>query len=337
LIGGSCGKGMLGNRLYVGEIHWNTHRTIKNIKTGKDGKRAVDPSEHIIRPAPHLRIIPQDLWDRVQARRAQRSTNRTKGIRRTERSHHLLSGLLRCGACGGNMKIKGKDREGHSRIVCSNAYNYRACTNSKTYDIEDVQNTAVTNLRKLLAEECNVEIAVKEAAKHFETIAKRNSSDRAEVTRKLTNVKVQIERIARTIIDVGDSPTMSKMLQEKEVERAGLEERLKHVSGTNLSLHPNLIPKYLEALRRFQKLLSDGKDTAELRGAFRTMISAVIVHPTGKRLACDVEVLGWENAWGTDLFPPCRSNVEILEKEGFSAWLLRQDATCRGNATQDNR
>jgi site-specific DNA recombinase len=337
LIGGTYGQGMLGNRLYIGEIHWNTHRTVKNLKTGKDGKRAVDPSEHIIRDVPHLRIIPQNLWDRVQARRTQRCSARIKGIRRAERSHHLLSGLLRCAACGGNMKIKGKDREGHSRIVCSSAYNYRACTNSKTYDIEAVKNTAITNLQKLLADECNVEIAVKEAAKHFETIAKRNSGERGEVTRKLTNVKVQIERIARTIIDVGDSPTMSKMLQEKEVERAGLEERLKHVSSTNLSLHPNLIPKYLEALRRFQKLLDGGQDTAELRSAFRTMISAVVVHPTGKRLGCDVEVLGWESAWGTDLFPPCRSNAEILENEGFSAWLVRQDATCRGNATQDNR
>jgi site-specific DNA recombinase len=337
LIGGTYGQGMLGNKLYAGEIHWNTHRTVKNLKTGKDGKRAVDPSEHIIRPAPHLRIVPEILWDRVQARRAQRSTSRIKGIRRAERSHHLLSGLLRCGACGGNMKIKGKDRDGHSRIVCSNAYNYRACTNSKTYDIETVKNTAVTNLKKLLANECNVEIAVKEAAKHFETIAKRDTGKRAEITRKLTDVKVQIERIARTIIDVGDSPTMSKKLQEKEVEKAGLEELLKHASATNLSLHPNMIPKYLEALRRFQTLLSDGKDTAEMRSAFRTMICAVVVHPTGKRLDYDVQALGWENAWGMDLFPPLRSNEQILENEGCSAWLHRQDATCRGNATQDNR
>jgi hypothetical protein len=328
---------MLGNRIYVGEIHWNTHRTVKNLKTGKDGKRALDPSEHIVRSADHLRIIPQDLWDRVQERRAQRSTTKSKGIRRAERSHHLLSGLLRCGACGGNMKIKGKDREGHSRIVCSNAYNYRACDNSKTYDIEMVKEYAISNLQKLLADERRVELAVKETAKHFETIAKRNTGERAEIKSKLTNVKVQIERIARTIIDVGDSPTMSKALQEKEVERAGLEERLKHVSGTNLSLHPNLIPKYLLELRRFQKLLSDDKDTAELRSTFRNKISAVIVHPTGKRLPCDVEVLGWENAWGIDPCPPCRSNDEILEKEGFSAWLHRQDATCRGNATQDNR
>jgi site-specific DNA recombinase len=337
LIGGTYGQGMLGNRLYIGEIHWNTHRTVKNLKTGKDGKRPVDPSEHIIRQAPHLRIIPEGLWARVQDRREQRSSARVKSIRRAERSHHLLSGLLRCGACGGNMKIKGKDRAGHSRIVCSNAYNYRACANSKTYDIEAVKNTAVTNLQKLLSDECNVELAVKEAAKHFETIAKRNGGERAEITRKLTDVKVQIERIARTIIDVGDSPTMSKKLQEKEAERAGLEERLKHVSGTNLSLHPNMIPKYLQALRRFQKLLGEGQDTPDLRSTFRNTISAVIVHPTSKRMDCDVEVLGWENAWGMDLFPPRRSNEQILENEGFPLLLQRQDATCRGNATQDNR
>jgi site-specific DNA recombinase len=124
---------MLSNRLYIGESVWNSHRTVKHSRTGKDAKRAVPASEHIVKHLPHLRIIDQDLWDRVQFRRKRRSTGGGKkvGVRK-DRSHHLLSGLLRCGACGGNMKIKGKDTEGHSRIVCSTSYNYRGCTNSKT-------------------------------------------------------------------------------------------------------------------------------------------------------------------------------------------------------------
>lgn len=344
LIGGTYGKGLLGNRLYIGESVWNSHTTVKNPDTGKNGKRAVEESEHIVRQLPHLRIIDQALWDRVQARRLQRAQKKFgpsgKITRKpVDRNPHLLAGMLQCGACGGLMKIKGKNRKGHSRVTCASAYNYGTCAHSKDYDIEILKEIAFVNLKQTLSNEGMVRDAVQEASRHFETIAKRNNGERAEVIKKLTNVKVQIERAARTIVDVGDSPTMSKILQEKEAERAGLEARLECVSGTNLSLHPNMVPKYLEAVNRLATLLNEGRDTAELRNAFRHMIDRIEVKPTGKRMPYVIEAFGRQSVMlGMDFFPASRSNEEILEKEGLRPGLQRQDGTCRiaDRATESN-
>lgn len=324
IIAGTYGHGMLSNRLYVGVSVWNSHYTVQNPDTGKDAKRAVERSEHIVRELPHLRIINQALWDRVQARRQQRSQKKFgpsgKVVRKSvDRSPHLLSGLLQCGACGGLMKFKGKNRKGHSRVVCASAYNYSSCSHAKDYDVEVLKEMAVINLKQMLSDENNVRQAAQEASRHFEVIAKRNNGERTEITRKLTNIKVKIERCARTIVEIGDSPTMSKMLQELEAEHAGLLARLECVSGTNLSLHPNLIPKYLEAVHRLATLLSEGKDTAELRSAFRNMVHRIEVKPTGKRMPYQIEAFGRQSVMlGMDFFPAGRSKEEILETEGLS-------------------
>ena len=46
-----------------------------------------------------LRIVPQDLWDAVQARRG---TYTRRTVNTARRPKHLLSGLTRCGVCGGS-------------------------------------------------------------------------------------------------------------------------------------------------------------------------------------------------------------------------------------------
>jgi len=324
LIGGTYGRGMLGNRLYIGESVWNSHTTVKNPYTLKDAKRPVDASEHIVRQVPHLRIIDQRLWDRVQARREQRAQQKFgptgKMVRKVvDRSPHLLAGILQCGACGGSMKFKGKNRKGHARVVCSAAYNYGSCKHSKDYDVEVLKELAVVNLKAMLSDQNNMKQAAQEAARHFQVIAKRNNGERAELTRKRNEIAVKIERCARTIVQVGDSPTMSKMLQELEAEHAGLQARLECVSGTNLALHPNMIPKYLEAVHRLATLLNEGEETAELRTSFRNMIDRIEVKPTGKRMPYVIEAFGRQSVMlGMDFFPTSRSKEELLETEGLS-------------------
>jgi hypothetical protein len=112
---------------------------------------------------------------------------------------------------------------------------------------------------------------------------------------------------------------MSKMLQELEAERAGLEARRDCVSGANLSLHPNMIPAYLQAVHELAVLLNEGEDTAKLRSAFRNMVYRIEVKPTGKRMPYKIEAFGRQSTMlGMNFFPAGRSKQEILETEGLS-------------------
>ena len=62
------GTGILNNELYIGRLVWNRLAYIKNPDTGKRVSRLNKKSALIITDVPELRIIDQDLWERVKER-----------------------------------------------------------------------------------------------------------------------------------------------------------------------------------------------------------------------------------------------------------------------------
>jgi site-specific DNA recombinase len=111
------GHGMLLNELYVGRIVWNKVRMIKDPATGKRISRPNPPDQYRLAEAPHLRIVNDDLWQKAQARK-QVVSNRDPSKPRQNKRRRILSGLLRCGSCGGGMSSIG-ERNGTARIQCS--------------------------------------------------------------------------------------------------------------------------------------------------------------------------------------------------------------------------
>jgi hypothetical protein len=63
-----------------------------------------------VREMPELAIIPTGLWDAAQALlgRRKKSGGRPRG---SAHVGHILSGLLRCGACGSLFAITGSKRK----------------------------------------------------------------------------------------------------------------------------------------------------------------------------------------------------------------------------------
>ena len=65
-------NGILENSLYVGRIVWNRQSFIKDPETGRRVSRPNPKSEWMTAEAPELRIIDDDLFDRVRKRRTKR-------------------------------------------------------------------------------------------------------------------------------------------------------------------------------------------------------------------------------------------------------------------------
>ncbi len=89
---------------------------VKDPSTGKRISRPNPGSAWQSVEAPQLRIVEQALFERVQFRKA--SAGRRASRSRAAEARRVLSGLLRCGCCGGGMAIVGSDRSG-PRIQCS--------------------------------------------------------------------------------------------------------------------------------------------------------------------------------------------------------------------------
>jgi len=106
-ISGSAarGNGILNNELYIGRLVWNRQRFVKDPATGKRQARPNPPEAWVIEDVPDLRIIDDDLWDRVKRRQgAIREEMDLAGVKggplrpeRARRPSYLFSGLLVCG------------------------------------------------------------------------------------------------------------------------------------------------------------------------------------------------------------------------------------------------
>jgi DNA invertase Pin-like site-specific DNA recombinase len=104
--------GILNNETYIGTRIWNKRSWVKNPDTGK--RKPINNPKELwkISERPDLRIIPQDLWDRVKHIQ-QKTREKSKNIQialhnnaRTGRGpKYVFSSLLKCGKCGANMII----------------------------------------------------------------------------------------------------------------------------------------------------------------------------------------------------------------------------------------
>ncbi len=128
---------ILRNEKYIGRWTWNRTETRRDPRTGRK-RRVAKPKEewHVVQDEA-LRIVRQDVWERVRERWAEIDrtwpvAQKARGFEKQQRSYvethppHLLSGMLRCGTCGAAMgQVSGK---GGGYYGCLGATK-RACTN----------------------------------------------------------------------------------------------------------------------------------------------------------------------------------------------------------------
>ncbi|MET0515346.1 MAG: recombinase family protein [Nitrospiraceae bacterium] len=101
---------ILRRELYRGEVIWNKTQAI--VRGGKETSRKRPESEWLRVDAPELRIVPEDLWQRVQAQIDKRfgqylrhSNGRLYGHPSGSdiESKYLLVGIAQCDICGASL------------------------------------------------------------------------------------------------------------------------------------------------------------------------------------------------------------------------------------------
>jgi len=121
---------MLANTKYIGKWIWNKSETRKDPMTGRVRRIPKPEAEWHTREDENLRIVPQELWDKVQKQLEQtrktwpESKGRTgfkdqNGSRVAHYPMELLSGAMVCGVCGG--AIGKRSGKGGGYYGCINA------------------------------------------------------------------------------------------------------------------------------------------------------------------------------------------------------------------------
>lgn len=315
-------RALLVNRLYLGEIHWNNWRNVRDPETGRVTKRSTPAEERMIVRAEHLRIVPSDLFEQAQAVRVARgrAQNITPGNQRRawQRNGSLLSGLLRCEACGGSMVRGQGDRGGKPRIMCSLA-KIGSCDHRKSYDEAKVEAQLVAGLKTLFADERMLQAFAEEYTAGARKMRDSAQSELGEVKKRLT----QIEAATMRLVNFLEKGTMAEdiiasRLQELEVERSALleRERIAREAVDDVDLRSTALQSYRRYIMTIEEDLANG-DLPGTRENLRHLIDHVDVRPTPKRAPYEVAIYGRLSALlGINLNPPRRSPQEIVAEHG---------------------
>lgn len=299
--------GILQNELYVGRLVRNKVRMVKDPDTGKRLSRSNPKSEWRTIEVPHLAIVDANLFEAAQKRRQER--------RRTQPSHQrrplrMLSGLLRCGACGAGMTTNGQDKSGRVRIRCSAAKESGTCSDAKTFYLDAVEKAVLGGLRAEMRAPKVIAEYVRAYLEERKRLAASSNTKRKRLEQQLGQLNREIDRLVDAIAKGhGDPAVLGPRSTALDTERKRISEELQAESPAPqiVALHPAILKRYEEQLLQLEKALGRGVSAgdAEAAEAIRDLVDTVTVFRDSARSGgVVVEIAGRLNALlGQEAYP----------------------------------
>ncbi|WP_080619461.1 zinc ribbon domain-containing protein [Brucella intermedia] len=235
----------------------------------------------------------------------------------------MLSGLLRCGNCGGGMTLDGYNN-GKPRIRCVRTKETGTCDHTRKYKVETIEASVVEALREQFSDPALLRAYIDSYVEERRRLAADINRNRATIERKLSKAQGELDRMLTLCI--------KGLITDEEfgARRAPLDVEIAKLKGElliappplNVDLHPTAINAFKEAMEELSaKLVEAQKEPySEMVSALRRVVSAVIIHPTPSDMAPIVEIkgrlaelLGEDEANG---FRP-KGAIKMVAEEGF--------------------
>ncbi len=290
-------NGILNNEMYIGRIVHNRQSFVKDPDTGKRQSRINPPEEWIIHEAPQYRIIPDDLWETVQLRK--RATAKQSGSSR-KRPPRLLSGLLKCGCCGGSYVITGGPTKkkgknvGQYRYGCSTRREKGTCDNTMTIGVLDIEDRLFEALRQYLGHPKGLALYVREFHRHLKEQKAEINKEKSMLERKLAKTNQSIQSIFKAIEDGFYQSSMKDRLAELEEEKIRLEMEIKGFDDESevINFLPNIGEQYEKQLADLRSTIEGSEDRHQAVELLRSMIEEIRLIPNAEKGALDLAIKG---------------------------------------------
>jgi site-specific DNA recombinase len=293
------GTGIIQNELYAGRLVWNKVRMVKDPDTGKRLSRPNPKNDWQTVDMPGLRIVSQELFDTAQSRKracGQKHPNQQR------RPRHMLSGLLRCGACGAGMSTNGKDNSGRIRIRCSAATESGSCHDAKTFYLKTVESAVLAGLENEMRHPQVIAEYVRTYHEERKRLSAKANAKRAHLELRFGELNREIDRLVDAIAKGHGDPAVlgprSSALNE-ERKQVALELSVEPAVNDTISLHPAVLARYKEQLVELQDALSKGINAgdSEAAEAIRGLVETVTVFRDPSRPGgVMIEIVGRLNA-----------------------------------------
>ncbi|MFZ5619688.1 MAG: recombinase family protein [Pseudomonadota bacterium] len=280
------GVGILNNPIYVGVQIWNRSRWVTR-PDGKQRKRIErDPSEWVITEHPELRIIDEAVYARVTAR-LEATRKRGKAVRSGLSTikgpggrypRHLLSGMMRCGVCGGNFIVVDRYRYG---CAVHKDRGPHACNNHLKVSKTLAETLLLKGVKERLLTPERIELFRRETTRLLEEARREAKPDSQGDRERLKAVEKEIGNLVSAIREVGISPTLRDELRRAESEKQRIQARIA-AAAEELEALPRTLP---DASQRVRELVSGlertvGEDMTKARALLSEILDGIRLLPS---------------------------------------------------------
>jgi site-specific DNA recombinase len=289
------GTGILNNDLYAGRLVWNRQRYVKNPDTGKRVSRLNPEAQWLVRQAPELRIVDDELWAAVKVRQstmkivqAPKEGEPVVQFWDRRRPRYLFSGLAKCGCCSGGYSMISKDQLG-----CSAARNKGTCQNRKNIRRDEFEQRVLDGLRDKLMNKALFREFCEEFTRELNRarMDAEASLDAARLEAK--RIDRELDRLMQLILDAEDEESprqMMKKMKQLEARKTEIERTLEQAAEPFPLLHPSMAAHYHTQIEELYEALQEVAGDRRLRAAdiIRTLVKEIVLTPVGGLLTVDL-------------------------------------------------
>ena len=318
-INGHRGRrnGVLQNGLYRGQVVYNRVRMVKDPETGKRISRINPEKEWVRVEVPDLRIVSDELWEDVQKTRRR---YRNQPIQNSRRPKRLLSGLLKCGHCGGAFTIVRPGKYG-----CATHREKGTCTNASQISGRQLERRVLSGIKKQLLQPTLLKAFVSEFHSELRRLQANSTQLGSESKRQLDDLGKKIGRIVDAIAEGTDTPSLRQALLSLEHDKAELEKTVARYQGSAFVKPAGLLDLATLFRRKVERLeeslAAEPTVTTQAADVLRTFIDGIVLHPRKKREAMPIEVHAEPSAlflFGTDGDTEDRNwMITVVAEEGL--------------------
>lgn len=270
---------MLRNEIYIGRQIWNRSRWIRSAADSSKRRRVENPSSQwVVHERPELAIVDRQTWERVQRRHHEHAELFRPGPGGKPR--YLLSGLLRCAACGGAYVI-----------VAHNPVRYGCSTNRQAgesvcdNDRRVGRDVAEQRILEYVADRMLSAEAIEAAIRAVRQMARAEAEAQAQ-TSDLSRLESELAELER----LRDSGAVSGEILAPALERAHRQlDRARRPKSSS-----NTIATVFGAEQAYREMLGSlrdaitGDDIPATREALRDMLGTIPLHRRGKTLVAEL-------------------------------------------------
>jgi site-specific DNA recombinase len=292
-IRGHCerGTGILRNELYIGRLVWNRQSYVRDPSTGRRLSRPNPKSEWIVEAVPELRLVSQDLWDRCAERLGEIAESPTaQALKKSQfwlkrRPKGLLSGLVRCGTCGGAMVTIGKDY-----LRCGNAHRNAGCSRTTSVRSSLLEGAVVDGLKEQLMQPELVEEFRLAFNQHILQHLGTRQAEAEVVEHRLQKVSQQINGLVSAIADGLRGASVQTRLNDLEHEKDLLTRQLQNQDYLSSQLPQDLASLYRAKVTKLEEAFHSSAIKDEATQQLRSLVEQIVVK--GTKAEPEYELIG---------------------------------------------